>query len=228
MALRDLKIDTTSEESVQDSFQKIAERILYNTVLIINDNHYYLTDIEFYYDCPSHPDTYTLPHCVEEIGVIRPHEYGVDISLGSNLIVPKDGKLREQRERQKDFGFGGILIRGMIKNETEAIYKPQVWQEIISSLKQIKDEKNLIYFDTKSNDSNEKPPIKVARFGLGKPDNDENNSRLKSKYENKEYRFISPSQIYFSKLKGKTLILNKSDLKDKKLINELAGYNLIK
>nr|NQU91311.1 hypothetical protein [Bacteroidota bacterium] len=89
---------TIDPRNVESSFNRIAKELLTSYALYANAKEFRITEIEFYFYHPEHPDNYTHPHKRKK-GEWRFHNQGLDITLSGN-------------ETQD----GGILIRG-IKND---------------------------------------------------------------------------------------------------------------
>ena len=90
----DLTIDIAH---VEQSFDRIANDLIKNHALVVNDMAFRFTEIEFYYyHKPGHEDDYTHPH-QRAAGEWRFHSQGFDLTLKGD-------------KKTKD---GGILIRGL-------------------------------------------------------------------------------------------------------------------
>ena len=99
--------------NIEKKFQDLASILLHNVVILKGIKKYKLTDIEFYFYCPTHQDIITYPRN-SKAGEWFFHSSGVDLSFESN--VP----MREKASTGKlvpcltsDSAFGGILIRGI-------------------------------------------------------------------------------------------------------------------
>jgi hypothetical protein len=101
-----LTIDITSKETIQISFDRIAQDLILNWQLKINDILFSFTEIEFYYFYKGiHEDNATHEHNYEQ-GSWRFHNQGLDITFQST-----------------DISDGGILIRGLkSENKSEKEY----------------------------------------------------------------------------------------------------------
>lgn len=91
----------------------LASILLHDVAILKGNKKYILTDIEFYFYCPTHQDIITYPRN-SKAGEWFFHSSGVDLSFESN--VP----MREKASTGKlvpcltsDSAFGGILIRGI-------------------------------------------------------------------------------------------------------------------
>lgn len=93
----EFKIDT---HNIELSFKKIAENLLFSSVICINEAEIEITEIEFYYFKEGvNEDKYTHPH-KREAGEWRLHNQGIDITFKGNETED-----------------GGILIRGIKHND---------------------------------------------------------------------------------------------------------------
>ena len=99
-----LEIDV---REIENSFDRIANEILNNMVLQVNNVNLDITEIEFYYFYDKkHEDNYTHEH-KRDTGEWRFHNQGLDITLPRN-----------------EFSDGGILIRGL-KHEKKYVNGPR-------------------------------------------------------------------------------------------------------
>lgn len=168
---------TQGEE--QKAFEKIANTLINQFTLHINGLTIELCDLEFYWnDSKEHKDKSTHPHKYTN-GQLRPHGSGYDIAL------------------RNEQGFGGILIRGVIKDGA-ATYGPIRCADVIFksgdnlfdnglTIKLIERDphprKNYIIFPTK-------------RVGLKK----------EGKFWDRDYRFIACREDYLQQIDGKETI----------------------
>ena len=125
MTLKDFQITS------KDQFNEIAEKLLTNTSLFINDVEIEFRDIEFYWYHSSHEDKSTHEHHYKA-ACFRPHGAGMDITLkgpeyyGGILIrgtyVPYLGGITKEEEKyftgplvckEQIFQFGNNLIEGL-------------------------------------------------------------------------------------------------------------------
>jgi len=100
-----LQIETESPSE----FDQIANLLMNDYAIENNESLFRLTEIEFYWNSPTHNDnsTYNRNHVNPENGDWFFHYSGVDIAL-------KSEKLK---------GYGGILIRGIYCLEEKKTYK---------------------------------------------------------------------------------------------------------
>lgn len=97
------------ENETIGEFDSIAEKLLNHYAIQNHESLYRLTEIEFYWNSPTHNDesTYKRNHTDPENGDWFFHYSGVDIALKSAILK----------------GHGGILIRGIYSKKEEKIYK---------------------------------------------------------------------------------------------------------
>jgi hypothetical protein len=101
-----LHVDATSKQTVENSFNRIAEKLFSGYLLQVNASYYRLIDIEFYYLTDNkneiyntHKDIYTHKHLEQlYLGKWYFHDSGIDITIGDGLNH-----------------YGGILLRGIAK-----------------------------------------------------------------------------------------------------------------
>jgi len=197
-----LDINRTSEETIRESFEKIATDLISGTMLVINGSKFSFIDIEFYYSTQQHKDEYALSieHSRPK-GEFEVHKYGVDISLGNGA----DEK-------------GGILIRGLYDEiNKRAIPKANVIKAIYNQFNQGENHFALIQEKTRWSEI-----FKSKRMHLGKAEGEN-----KERYVDTFYRFLAKDKGIFKSYPDKELILKNSNLSEKE-IEELIGYRLRK
>jgi hypothetical protein len=149
-----LEIDKDSVISIQASFDRIAKDLIHNWNLMVNNEIYSFTEIEFYYFFKgTHDDMAVHEHKVYfEYGYLRHHSKGLDITF----------KTTEDSD-------GGILIRGLKKhNEHKNYYfngPLRVLEEIFISFGSINKPEKIFGLKPKQFFSNEQV-FKTIRFGL--------------------------------------------------------------
>jgi len=193
----DFTINTETYEAVVNSFERIARKLLLETIFIINNKEYQFVDIEFYFNCPMHQDNCTHEH-TKESGQFRPHQYGVDIALKS-----------------ENGGYGGILLKGLKDlNDNAIITKTRVKDIFIDNARGNKIEYG---FEKRTFEYPEPYLIRTKRLNLGQrcPD-----------FINKKYRFLPFDIELIKKYKGKEQLVRDSDIEDEKQIKQLLGYTL--
>lgn len=165
-----LEIDNTSVNTIEKSFDRIAESIFYDFEIQVNEAYYRIIDVEFYYfDKNKYEDIFSHKHSAQlSNGIWYFHGSGMDITFG-------DGE-----------NYGGILIRGIAKISNEAersknyiekqIHGPiKVVTEIFSNFKGVLADSCNIFklskvIDEKKSTIFVKPKliIKTSRIGLNK------------------------------------------------------------
>lgn len=100
-----MNLEITNKENPFDDFKRIASSLMNDNVLLVGENYFRFTALEFYYfEKNSHPDIYSHQHKNQTTnGQWYFHGSGLDITFGNKDV------------------FGGILIRG-IKNLKEKTY----------------------------------------------------------------------------------------------------------
>ena len=172
-----------NEDQIEASFRNIANTLLLEKGLQVNNALFRFTEIEFYYNCPEHKDEFTHAHEMET-GRWRFHNQGFDITL------------------KGETGYGGILIRG-VNNSLKALGDEQkyvngprrVLFEIFKHLAPVETTKNKLgIVDT------ERLTTKVFetyREGLGET---EHTHQLTGKsFKEIDYRFIVEPQRFDKK-----------------------------
>ena len=139
-----------SKDEVHEKIVSIAEAILINYKLKVNQTTYAITDLEFYLYHPNHRDEYALGVNHDRIaGELEAHRYGVDIALANELTCK-----------------GGALICGLLDIESgEIIPKSKVLRSIIN---QIHVGSNSIEWVEGKNDWND--IFSSTRVNLGSPE----------------------------------------------------------
>ena len=94
-----MNLEINNKENPFDDFKRIASSLMNDHVLLVGENYYRFTELEFYYfEKDSHADIYSHQHKSQTTsGQWYFHGSGLDITFGSKDV------------------FGGILIRG-VKN----------------------------------------------------------------------------------------------------------------
>lgn len=197
-----LNIDTTSRDSVIESFNRIAKDLILNKAISVNGYLFSLIDIEFYYKHEIHPDGYTMDH-YRPTGELEIHRFGIDISLGT-----KD-----------ENGYGGILICGLYDLQKNLlIQKPQVIKELFNRIK-IGDNQLMIL----DHNSPWTDVFRAKRQNLGNPGGD----RDKLDFVDSLYKYFAKDERILKGYKGKEAILKSSDLTEEEIL-ELVKYKLTK
>jgi hypothetical protein len=210
-----LMIDRGSEESVRQSFDRIAALLFSQSLFQVNDLLVFPVDIEFYlFDNESHhTDPYTLKH-LRAPGELEAHWYGLDISLGN----------------EPDF-YGGILLKGLWHAEVEItghlqkedvkrrlIAKPAVIPAVLNALKngensicwEFTASRRLDFFRTTRN--------------ISMPAENDN---AKKRFYGVRYRYLIKNPGFLMHMEGKEEIYRNSDLpKDESSAKAWLGYKL--
>ena len=101
-----------TKDEVQKKCAMIAKELFTNYHIEKLGEEYIFTELEFYYCSKNHPDLITYPRDMEE-GRWFFHQSGIDLTFRSSYSRYNDSN--GVVDMDKDFSFGGILIRG-IKN----------------------------------------------------------------------------------------------------------------
>jgi len=183
-------VDKTNNKTIMASFSNIAENLMFDYIIMVNDQFSYrLVEAEFYLYCSVHKDPY--PHNENrqlEMGQWYFHDSGIDITFGSNG------------------DYGGILIRS-IQRVSGGKYFNGPWvvrRELLSyltkaangklSLKVIPDSKNEL--DPTATIS------KSVRIGIN-PVKDKTEDK---KYYTATYRFVLDANNPKNRLRKENLI----------------------
>jgi hypothetical protein len=170
-----LKADS---QDINDDFKRIASELMNHWILKIENSHYRITEIEFYFNSNIHNDNYTHSHELQKkTGSWYFHGSGVDITFGN------------------ENSYGGILIRALYNLDSKIFtYGPiKVVTELFSNFHSvynnsyffglIEDLDNLLKIEN---------PIAAPRVGLNKT----NNPEMRDKF----YRYlVMPSKPHAEK-----------------------------
>ena len=100
------------------NFDALAKSLMNNFQIMKGRKRYWLTEIEFYLFTESHRDIITYPRRCEA-GMWFFHASGVDISFKSNVIFEDSPEKKKWMPiLSKGAVFGGILIRGVVREDT--------------------------------------------------------------------------------------------------------------
>ena len=185
-----LTIDET--KPAEQEFHRIANSLINEFNLMVNETSFSLFDFEFYYFSLTHKDGYTFPHS-KPIGDLRMHDYGIDISLGFS----------------GNKTYGGILIRGAWMSDLEHSKEPQTKSQFeISMFNSLRIGHNSIYYSER-NQVDKYKCFNAMRKSLGRiePSIHKTFDMMEAKY-----RFIIDDYSAFSTIKGKEEILRNSNL----------------
>lgn len=199
-----LQIKNNNEQAISDSLLDLAEDLILNKALLVNDALFSFIDIEIYYWHLNHQDGYAkgVKHN-RPFGEFEMHQYGIDLSLGNN----------EQE------GMGGILIRAIYDFKTGERYQKSEVKQIIFN--------NLHIGENTIRIVNRKMPWKKffqsKRLHLGEHANEQN----KIRYKDALYRFLAFDVQLFRNFKGKEQVIRESNLSDSNKVL-LLNYTLRK
>lgn len=195
------------ENNIENEFKRLANLILLEKSLKINNTLFWFTEIEFYYYCDIHQDAFTHQHN-ESAKKWRFHNQGFDITL------------------KGDSGFGGILIRGVehddpIKDKKDRFINGprKVLFEIMKYLNPV--DQPLNYFGLINSNKRDLQVFRAFRHGLNSP-NPELKSDKPEFYKTVNYRFIvNPRMNQFNDRERIARSFN-----DSKLSFDFLGYTL--
>ncbi len=182
--------------SVEKEFDRIAKLLLCDYYLQVQEESYYLTEVEFYYHSERHPDPFVHLHLQQkENSQWYFHASGVDVCIGNKA----------------NNATGGVLIRGIksraIQKEGKWRYTDgpiKVYQQILNSIGTVLLQENIKLGFCKR-DVKEKITIsKYHRIGLN-PKGKNNGED----YAARNYRYISDVEVVAHKFKQKTLVRTK-------------------
>jgi hypothetical protein len=105
---------------IDERFEEIAKLLFEACFIQKGDDRYEFLEIEFYYYTKGFEDIIAYPRDVEA-GKWFFHNSGVDISLESKC--ENINCYSNKRKPDNDY-FGGVLIRSLLKNESEIITGP--------------------------------------------------------------------------------------------------------
>ena len=196
-----MQINKSSKDTIAESLELLANDLILNKVISVNDSLLSMIDLEVYYWHHLHQDDYArgVKH-LKYFGEFEAHRYGVDLSLGNQL----------------DIEFGGILICGLydIKN-SQPIPKSAVKNTLFNQFNLGKNKFELITHKTPW-----EATFKSQRMNLGKAE-----SGNQKQFERSFYKFLAMDSGIFKNYKGKETIFRNSDLSDDEIDN-ILGYKL--
>lgn len=145
----------SSKDNIVATFEKIAKKLLNNYHIKKGEEEYYFMHIEFYFCNKNHLDIITYPRKLDA-GKWFFHQSGFDLTFTSKYEKDNEGKINTEKE----FYFGGILIREVIKKSScknfNGPYKCE-W-EIFDSLDALSKETSVPHLEPNEN----------FNFGMGK------------------------------------------------------------
>jgi hypothetical protein len=211
-----MNFEIFNKENPFDDFKRIASSLMNDNVLLVGENYYRFTSLEFYYfEKDSHADVYSHQHknqMTSEQWYF--HGSGLDITFGSKDV------------------YGGILIRGVknLKGNNEFINGPILCvQELFKNLGAVNNSEKVSFYiqelpwDRMGSLIEEQKVYYSRRVGLNpKIDQTEN-----TKFYNGLYRFfINPKET--QKDKGNIAVDLLTQVDSEKEINDLFGYKHFK
>jgi hypothetical protein len=223
-----LNVDFESQETLLNSFDRIADKFGKDINIKINKHYYRIIDFEFYIFSNSFPDPHTYKNDLQlQNGKFYLHASGIDITFGDGI------------------NHGGILLRSIVKllsgsGPDEGFMKLQidgpqnVATELFSNINSLesheKNEISLIDIEGHNMDSTFYPAlrtIKTKRVGLSHKLSDQDDY-----YKNIQLRYINilPKFPNFKQtIKGIENILKEDLAKGSITIeeaNKILGYNM--
>jgi len=198
-----MNIDKSSKEKIVKSLTQIAEDLILNKAIRINNSYYSFIDIEVYYWHNNHQDEFAsgVNHFKPK-GEFEAHRYGIDLSLGN----------------EQDIEFGGILICGLFDNqhkENRVIEKSHVVRTFINQLHSGNNKIEVVEYKNPWHEV-----FRSKRLNLGKDDTEN-----KKTYSDVQYKFLAKDSNLFLGYKGKEQIFRDSDLTDIEM-QKLLGYKI--
>lgn len=196
-----MQINKTSKETIAESLELLANDLILNKVISVNDSLFSLIDLEVYYWHDLHQDDYArgVKH-LKPFGEFEAHRYGIDLSLGNQLNVE----------------FGGILVCGLYDiKKSQPIPKSAVKNTLFNQFKLGENKFELISYKTPWSTT-----FKSQRMNLGIAESDN-----QKQFEKPYYKFLAKDGSIFKSYKGKETIFRNSDLSDDE-IEEMLGYKL--
>ena len=94
-------------------FEEVAIELFNKFHIQKGDQEYYFSNLEFYFCNQYHLDIITYPRQLPE-GKWFFHQSGFDLTFASKYDIDNEGKINTEKE----FYFGGILIREVIKKSS--------------------------------------------------------------------------------------------------------------
>ncbi|MDD6581098.1 MAG: hypothetical protein PUF10_00275 [Bacteroidales bacterium] len=161
-------------KTITETFEDIANILLYKSHIKTGHGSYRILEIEFYFKNNKHNDNVTIER-TEEAGMWWLHDYGVDLSFKS---------------AKSENYYGGILIRSMMPLDDNQINKEVVfgprnccWHLFYSSAIQPNMVPQIVMNDGVSKDVRKNVLNRTKRYLTRKP------KETDGKYRNSEYRF---------------------------------------
>ena len=221
-----LIVDTSSQETIIQSFNNIADKLFNDYKLQINDDFYRLLDIEFYFFAKGiYEDVHTHKSEMQlHSGKWYFHKSGIDLTIGNGVY------------------HGGILLRGIMKFSNNLGTKSEFFEKEIHGPVNIKTEITSKFYGAFEDKCNlfrlvniekdrqgalMKSPsyiIKSKRIGLTSKDRDINDDFL-----NGDFRYqilLDGIKLNYSNKESLVKSLLKENKMDKVEAKEILGYNV--
>jgi len=208
-----MNLEIINKENPFDDFKRIASSLMNDNVLLVGENYYRFTELEFYYfEKDSHADIYSHQHpnqTTNEQWYF--HRSGLDITFGSKDV------------------FGGILIRG-VKNlkGDEFINGPILCvQELFKNLGAVNNSEKVSFYIQELPWDRMGSLIERQEIYSCQRVISQNKNLPDFRFYNAFYRFfIYPKQKHADKFKiAENLLTQKFE---KETINDLFGYKHFK
>ncbi len=181
-----LTVDFTSEESILNGFDRIAEKFARDIQLKINNALYRIVDFEFYTFSKNLQDPHTYKHPLQlQTGKLYLHASGIDITFGNDnnyggILLRSVVKVHDKTDSHKN--FRKLQITGPQNVATELFSNLQILNSDISNEIALIDVANCNEVRTTST---AKPFLKTKRIGLTYKKDDPTN-----KYRQVGYRYV--------------------------------------
>lgn len=140
--LEELKVKVKDSKGLKENnyseylklFEEIA-KLLFNQYKLVKNNieDYEFTEIEFYLRTFTLNDTCVHRYAGMDAGCFRIHYSGVDITIGSSFSHEKDLPKGNKTLSNQEY-YGGILIRGLKKNNEYIMGPLKIQHELFSGL----------------------------------------------------------------------------------------------
>lgn len=135
-----MEIDfTINEGKIEEGFKRIANDLLNNWVLKVEDALYRITELEFYYKkVESHNDTYIHGHDLQkQKGRWYFHGSGIDLTFGDGdahggILIRAICKINDKQEK---YCYGPLNCITEIFSNLTSIYKPEMSFCLIPAIK---------------------------------------------------------------------------------------------
>jgi hypothetical protein len=210
-------ISENRSADLQGAFNKAAEMLIQNSILIAGESQYQIKEVEFYFSSEAHKDPYV--HSAQYSNVNRQFEFG---EWYFHRFVTREKYTHNRRGLDLTIGnrvlnnSGGILIRGL-KSLADGRYiqgPSNVVKEILIQLDSFQSDYSIdvLAIATETFVFNAKSPLRIAsfihqaskllnskRYGLAAKIED-----LNDNYLNAPYRYFD--EDYFMKMTGRESI----------------------